>query len=222
MMPFDGGVDSVANGTLLLSGLAALLYRGARHYASPLRRMIVKTLAVALLAVLAFIEGGPLLLVAALVLSAAGDAFLAREGETAFLAGLASFLAAHLAYLALFLQAGGGFEILQVQPWRLVLPVVVLGGAALLLARLMPAVPGRLRVPVTAYVVAILAMMMASSTVANPIVMAGAALFVTSDAILAVETFLLAQASRHRLWTSPALWVLYYLSQAIITLAFLL
>ena len=61
----------------------------------------MKTLAVALLAVLVVVESGPLLLFAALALSAAGDAFLSREDDRAFLAGLASFLAAHLAYIAL-------------------------------------------------------------------------------------------------------------------------
>ena len=49
---------------------------------------------------LAVVENGPLLLFAALALSAVGDAFLSREGDRAFLGGLASFLAAHLAYIA--------------------------------------------------------------------------------------------------------------------------
>lgn len=222
MTPFEGGIDSVSNGTLLLSGLAALLYLLARGHASTLRRATVKTLAVLLLAVLALIEGGPYLLVAALGLSAAGDAFLAHEGEKAFLGGLGSFLAAHIAYLALFAIAGGGIEILQVQPWRLALPAVVLAAAGLFAVRLVPAVPSRLRLPVIAYIGAILMMMVASSTVANPIVSVGATLFVASDAILAAQIFLLAPASRHHLWTAPTLWVLYYLSQAIITLAFLL
>lgn len=221
-MPFDGGVDSVSNGTLLLSALAAVLYLFARGHASASRRAIIKTLAVLLLCVLALIEGGPYLLVAALGLSAIGDAFLAYEGEKAFLGGLGSFLAAHIAYLALFVIAGGGIEILQVQPWRLALPVLVLAAAGILVIRLIPAVPSALRLPVVAYIGAILLMVIASSTVASPIVMVGATLFVASDAILAVQVFLLSPESRHHLWTAPTLWVLYYLSQAIITLAFLL
>ncbi len=73
-----------------------------------LARSAAKTLAVAMLAVLAFMQGGPLLLVAALALSAVGDAFLSRDGEKAFLGGLASFLAAHILYVPLFLRSGGG------------------------------------------------------------------------------------------------------------------
>src|SRR5690606_10948726 len=66
MMPFPGGMDSLANGTLLLSVAAALLYLPVQGRSPSLRRTIVKTAAVALLAVLAWIAGGPLLLVAAL------------------------------------------------------------------------------------------------------------------------------------------------------------
>jgi len=222
MMPFDGGVDSMSNGTLLLSGLAALLYLFALGRLAGWRRTVVKTAAVALLALLAAIEGGPLLLIAALALSALGDAFLAHDGEKPFLGGLASFLVAHIAYVALFVMAGGGIEIIAVQPWRLVLPAIVIAGAGLLLMRLLPAVPGALRVPVAAYVAAILAMMVAAATVPAPIVMIGAALFVASDAILAIQTFLLADGSRHRAWAAPAVWILYYAAQAILALAFIL
>jgi hypothetical protein len=58
MMPFPGGVDSLANGTLLLSVAAALLYLPVQGRPPSLRRTIVKTAAVALLAVLAWIAGG--------------------------------------------------------------------------------------------------------------------------------------------------------------------
>lgn len=222
MMPFEGGVDSMSNGTLILSALAAILYLFARGRPAGWRRTVIKTAAVALLAVLAAIEGGPWLLIAGLALSAAGDAFLAHDGEKAFLGGLASFLAAHVAYVALFVMAGGGIEIVAVQPWRLVLPAIVLAGTGLLLVRLLPAVPAGMRTPVTVYIAAILAIMVAAATVPAPIVMIGAALFVASDAVLAVEKFLLAEGSRHHAWTGPAVWVLYYAAQAIIALAFIL
>ena len=81
MMPFAGGPESLANGTLLLSVAAAALYLPVQGRAPSLRRSLVKTAATALLAVLAFIEGGPWLLVAALALGAAGDFFLSRDGE---------------------------------------------------------------------------------------------------------------------------------------------
>lgn len=222
MTPFAGGIDSLSNGTLLFAAAAAFFYLLVHARPPSWRRTLAKAGSVALLALLAVIEGGPLLLVAALLLSAAGDAFLAQEGEKPFLAGLASFLAAHLAYVALFWTHGGAAEILFAQPWRLALPIVALLATALLLRRLLPAVGAPLRMPVSAYVAAILAMMATAATVPAPIVVLGAALFVASDAILATERFLLAPASPHRAWAGPAVWVLYWLAQAAITLGFLL
>ena len=95
----------------------------------------MKTLAVGLLAVLVVVEDGPLLLVAALALSAVGDAFLSRDGDKAFLGGLASFLAAHLVYIALFLTRAAAPDLRCLpnlarrrspSPWRLV-ALVMLG-----------------------------------------------------------------------------------------------
>ncbi len=222
MMPFAGGLDSLPNGTLLLSVVAALLYLPVQGRAPSLRRSFVKTAATALLAVLAFIEGGPFLLVAALALSAAGDFFLSRDGETAFLAGLASFLAAHVAYVPLFLSVGGGTEILTWQPWRLGLAVLAAVGAALLMRRLLAVVAPQMRVPVAVYAAAILAMMLAAATVPSPVILAGAILFVASDSLLAIGRFLTPPDSPRQRPVGAAVWVLYYLAQAAIALGFLL
>ena len=222
MMPFSGGIDSLSNGTLLLACVAAALYLPMQGDGPSWRRTVAKTAGVALLAVLAVIEPGPWLLIAALALSAAGDAFLAQDGERPFTAGLASFLAAHLAYVALFAMLGQGLGLLAAQPWRLALAAVVSVAGVVLLGRLLPAVGPALRAPVSAYVAAILAMMLAASTVADPLVVAGATLFVVSDAILAIEKFLLPAASPHRRWTGPAVWILYFLAQLSITIGVLL
>src|SRR5690606_24910031 len=108
MMPFPGGIEGTENGILLLSIAAALLYLPVLGRPPSLRRTAVKAGSVALLAALAFEAGGPLLLVAALALSALGDAALAQEKDRFFLAGLVSFLLAHIAYVVLFLRASGG------------------------------------------------------------------------------------------------------------------
>ena len=222
MTPFPGGIEQLSNGTLLFSAAAAFLYLLVQGRPPSFRRTVAKTASVALLAVLAAVEGGPVLLVAALLLSAAGDAFLAHEGERPFLGGLASFLLAHIVYMALFWTAGGGADILAAQPWRLALPALATLAALLLLSRLLPAVGAPLRAPVCVYVLAIVAMMWASATVPAPVVMLGAALFLASDALLATERFLLAPASPHRRWAGPAVWALYWAAQATITLGFLL
>ncbi|MCO5145562.1 MAG: lysoplasmalogenase [Aquamicrobium sp.] len=222
MMPFAGGLDSLPNGTLLLSVVAALLYLPVQGRAPSLRRSVVKTTATALLAVLAFIEGGPFLLVAALALSAAGDFFLSRDGETAFLAGLASFLAAHLAYVPLFLSVGGGTEILTWQPWRLGLAILAAIGAAVLMRRLLAAVAPQMRIPVVLYAAAILAMLLAAAAVPSPVILIGAILFVLSDSLLAIGRFLTPPDSPRQRPIGAAVWVLYYLAQAAIALGFLL
>ncbi len=222
MMPFAGGIDSLSNGTLLLAFAAAVAYLPMQAAAPSWRRTVAKTAGVALLAVLAVLEQGPWLLVVGLALSAAGDAFLAQEGERPFLAGLASFLAGHVAYVGLFLTLGQGLSLLSAEPWRLALDLVVIVAAGLLLRRLLPAVGSDMRVPVTVYVIAILAMMLAASTVSAPLVVAGAALFVASDAILATQKFLLPAGSPGHRRAGPAVWILYFLAQVAITLGVLL
>ena len=217
-MPFEGGVESPANATFIFSCAAALLY-GSMAAAPPrFVASIVKTMAVALLAVLAAMQGGHWLLVLALALSAAGDLFLSRDGEGAFLAGLASFLAAHIAYIALFVMIGGGVESLASSPWRAVLCGSLVLFGIVMYAMLHRRVGPDFRLPVAAYVVAILAMGVAALTTPAPLVIIGALLFVASDTLLATERFLLPAISSHRVWMRYALWALYYAGQLSITM----
>jgi uncharacterized membrane protein YhhN len=59
-------------------------------------------------------------------------------------------------------------------------------------------------------------------TLPVPAVIAGAILFMASDALLAVGRFLLAADSPRQALVRPAVWALYYLAQAAITLGVLL
>jgi uncharacterized membrane protein YhhN len=222
MMPFAGAVTDTANATLVFSVIAALLYAVVLEAQPLLTRTAVKTLAVGLLAVLALARSGPPLLVCALALSALGDAFLSREGERAFLAGLASFLAAHLVYIALFYLSGGSFGILAAEPWRAGVAVAMAVFALFMLAQLLGIVAPDMRLPIFAYVLAILAMGVTALTLGNAFVIFGAVLFMASDAILASEKFLMASLSLRRSWARLAVWVLYYAAQLLITLGFML
>jgi len=222
MMPFPGGIEANANATLLFSFVAAVIYAFALDMPPKLTRTAAKTLAVALLAVLAAMQGSPPLLVAALALSAVGDAFLSRDGEKAFLGGLASFLAAHIVYVALFLKTGGGLELLSAQSWRGAIALAMAAFSIVMLAALWRRVGPQLRVPIAIYVAAILAMGLSALTTGNAWVIAGAVLFIASDGLLAAERFLLAAISPHRVWMRYAVWVLYYAAQLAITLGFLL
>ncbi|WP_149803403.1 lysoplasmalogenase family protein [Mesorhizobium sp. NFR06] len=222
MMPFPGGIEANANATLLFSFVAAAIYAFALDMPPKLTRTAAKTLAVAFLAVLAAMQGGPLLLVVALALSAIGDAFLSRDGEKAFLGGLASFLTAHIVFVALFLKTGGGLELLSAQSWRGAIALAMAAFSIVMLAALWRRVGPQLRIPIAVYVAAILAMGLSALTISYPWVIAGAVLFMASDGLLAAERFLLAAISPHRMWIRYAVWVLYYAAQLAITLGFLL
>lgn len=225
-MPFPGGIDSLANGTLIISVGAACLYLVLRGTEPVWRRTLLKAGSTALLALLALITGGPVLLVAALLLCAVGDALLAQEGEHFFLGGLVAFLLGHVVYITLFLAVaaglGTGLGTLLAEPWRALLVLAALVATGALAMRLLPVIGEELRLPVAAYAVAIFAMLTAAATLPLSMVVAGAALFFVSDAILAAERYLLEEGSLPQLIAGPAVWVLYYLGQMAIVLGFVL
>lgn len=201
--------------------LIAIAFSSALAYAPMARRQpstlrtAVKTVPVALFAVVAWLAGGPVLLVAALALSAVGDAALAQDGDTAFMAGLGAFLLAHVAYAALFFAEGQG--IAAASPLVLAAIVVFAVGMGTLLVRR----AGPLAVPVAVYVVAIAAMGISAATLGG-LVLLGAALFMASDAILGGEKFLMADDSPTRSLAGLLVWVLYIAGQALILAGFIL
>ncbi|HMN21420.1 MAG TPA: lysoplasmalogenase [Ottowia sp.] len=151
-----------------------------------------------------------LLLAAALLTSLAGDVFLMLHGQ--FIPGLASFLLAHLFYIALF---GRGV------PWFGHRPAVLLAlaaGAAMYAVLGWGGLPAALRLPVAAYVLVIALMtgqawarQRALRDAAALQVALGACCFMVSDALLALNRFVMPLP-----WA--ALWVLwtYYAAQALI------
>lgn len=222
MLRFPGGLASDANGTLIFSIIAAIAYLMVVNRSPSRSRTVAKTLATALLAVLVGLQGGPVALIAALALGAIGDALLAQDGDTAFLAGLGSFLGAHLIYLGLFWIDGGGPGLLIDQPWRCVALLAMLALAVFMCTRLMPVIDTAMKAPVVIYVVAIAMMGLAALTLQKPLVLIGAMLFIASDTILAIEKFLLGAVSPHRQWTPYAVWILYYSGQAAIALGYVI
>ncbi|MER9404623.1 lysoplasmalogenase [Mesorhizobium caraganae] len=221
-MPFAGGIDANANATLIFSLVAAVIYAFTLDMRPTLARSAAKTLAVAMLAVLAFMQGGPLLLIAALVLSAVGDAFLSRDGEKTFLGGLASFLAAHILYVPLFLRSGGGLDVLGTETWRGAIALAMAAFVVVMLAALWRRVGPGLRAPIAVYIAAILAMGISALTLDNPWVIIGAVMFMASDGLLATEKFLVPAIAPNRASIRYAVWVFYYAAQLAITLGFLL
>lgn len=220
-LPFPGDVTATANGALLLSLAAAILYGVVRAGQPSWRRTLIKTAAVGLLAVLSFEQGGPPLLTAALALAAAGDAALSRDGDRALLAGLTAFLLGHFAYIDLFVEKSAGVGILAGEPWRAIAAVVLVAFGTFMLFRLLAAAAPGLRLPVAIYVAAIALMGLAALMAPGWGLALGAAFFIASDALVAMERVLLPPGVSFPPWAGLAAWALYYLAQLLIALTLL-
>ena len=221
-MLFPGGIDGTANGTLIVSAGAAIIYALIVNTRPTLARSAVKTLAVAFLAVLTFIENGPLLLFAGLALSALGDACLSRDGDRAFLGGLASFLAAYMLYIGLFFAAGAGTDIILSEIWRAVVAAAMAVVAVVMIGLLWRRVKPTMRLPILVYVVGIVAMGWAELTTDSAFIVGGAVMLIASDGLLATERFLVSAISPYRSSLRVAVWVFYYIGQLLVTLGFIL
>jgi len=172
----------------VLAALSAALCIRA-NYAGPNARWqiyVFKPLATTAILLIAALAPTPVerfyqaALVIGLGLSLLGDVCLMFPGERWFIAGLVSFLLAHLAYSA-------GFFTRWQSEWA-VAWLIVYGAAGGLLGRLILSGAGRLRGPVAVYVLAILTMAWLGAGVSVPAGV-GAALFVVSDGLLAYDRF---------------------------------
>ena len=201
--------------TLILLGLATALAYGQIFLSKPvsLPRTIAKTLPLIGFALATFAADGPLFLAAAFALSAVGDACLSREGDRWFRLGLAAFLAAHLAYVPLFLSVRTELSFVQFGLTFALLAALI----SLVLVRIWPGL-GDLKVPVLAYMAVIAAMGLSASQLPPDyaLAMAGAVLFILSDTVLALELF----AIPGRKWTPPVIWFSYIAAQTLIGMAF--
>lgn len=177
--------------------------------------------------------------VAALVLSLAGDVFLMVPKDL-FVAGLASFLMAHIAYIVAFTVAVvGPYAVVRTrlafyEPGHVLLPgavaaVVVLAVAAVLFVRIRRGIVAsghaELVLPVAVYVLAISAMVVsAAMTIGRPswsvagrtYAIAGALLFFVSDALIGWTRFVKAYR-----WGPVAIMATYHLGQVGLVLGLL-
>jgi uncharacterized membrane protein YhhN len=182
--------------TALLPALA--LATGALHiraeYRGPRAQVyVLKPLTTGLILCIALLATAPVspqyqkLIVLGLAFSLAGDVFLMLPSDR-FLAGLFSFLVAHLLYIAAFSSSHDP----SFAPGALA-PFALSGVAAAFV--LWPYL-GRMRVPATVYVSIILAMgwraaeqWQASGEAWAALALAGAVLFAVSDLVLAIKRF---------------------------------
>ena len=131
----------------------------------------------------------------ALALSGAGDVALLGDSDRAFTAGLASFLASHVAWVAALRGRPGGGR-LRRRP-ALALPYAVAWAG--LNAYLWPRT-GRDRVPVLVYSTALAATALAALDSDDARAAAGGALFMASDTLLALHRFAGVELPAHEGW----------------------
>jgi uncharacterized membrane protein YhhN len=146
----------------------------------------------------------------ALALSWLGDVLLIPKGARgAFLAGLVSFLLAHVAYGVAFLGRGRELNVTAVAF------LVCAAGLAAALRWLHPHVHGVMRGAVLAYVLVISAMVVlaagAASATSDPVILVGAVAFYVSDLAVARERFVV-HSFGNKLWGLP----LYYGAQLVL------
>lgn len=211
------GFDPLRIAIAATSLALALIYLGFLNRPASTARTVLKTLPVALLALLpatylsvvGALTGSLVVLMVALALSALGDFFLAlKDQERFFVPGLGAFLAAHVAYLIAFLPRVSA-------PGAVALVVIALAfaAAATLILRLAPKL-GSLRIPVFAYFTVIMAMVAAALSIreAASILGAGAVIFALSDSLIAVRKF-----KGPIPYNNEAVWITYIAAQFMIS-----
>ncbi|MFB6891116.1 lysoplasmalogenase [Kitasatospora sp. NPDC056327] len=136
----------------------------------------------------------PRLLAPALLLSAGGDVLLQLGDETAFLAGMGSFAAAHVCYVTMFVGQGA----LTDRRRALVVAAAYATAWVTVVGRLWPDL-GDLRIPVAGY-----SLLLASTAVASaglgPRAGLGGALFLLSDTLIATKLAKWRELPGHEFW----------------------
>jgi uncharacterized membrane protein YhhN len=199
---------------LLAIAVAALLW--AELKSSRRGIWLTKPIASTLFVVTALIAGaldssfGQLILLG-LLLSWLGDVFLIPKGRLFFIAGLVSFLFAHLAFSGAFL-----LQPLERVPLMLAAAVMVVF-AIVVLRWLWPHLPSGMRPAVACYLAAISVMVVLAVGAINSVgtlLAFGAVIFAISDIFVARNQFVTSSVA-NRLWGLP----LYYAAQLIFALS---
>ncbi len=193
---------------LLLIILSGLLHITGLYVKSTSLKMVFKPITTALIIYLAFLQGGSsfpfykIMILIGLGLSLAGDIFLMLPRER-FVAGLVSFLLAHIFFIVAFTANGGPFW-----NWIYLAPVLVYFA---LLSNILLKHTEKMTLPVVIYSLVILFFVWQAAgrydlqpTVSATYGFYGAVLFVLSDSLLAYNKFV------RTLKTAPALVMVLY------------
>ena len=207
-------IPVILSSTFLTIAVAALLW--AELKSSQLGVSLTKPIASTLFVITALLAGALTssygwLILLGLLFSWLGDVLLIPKRQLFFMAGLGSFLFAHVAFSCAFLLLP-----LEVLPLMLAAAVTIVF-AILVLRWLWPHLTRNFRPAVVSYLAAIsLMLVLATGTVtyAGPQLVIGAVLFAVSDLFVARERFV-SPSVANRLWGLP----LYYGAQLIFALS---
>jgi uncharacterized membrane protein YhhN len=188
-----GAVTATAFLLLALGAVAAAVdwwavaqgHRGVEYLAKPLTLIALIAAAASLDVGDGAVQGA---FVVALVFSLLGDVLLMLPGDQWFVFGLASFLAAHVAYVVGFWLAGVSLFAFLVGVLIVAVAIVVLG------RRIVNGVADGddqgLVVPVAVYMLVISVMLASAVGTLDALAIVGAGLFYTSDALIAWTRFI--------------------------------
>jgi uncharacterized membrane protein YhhN len=184
----------------------------------PMAASIIKTASIGLLAVASLATPSLWPISLGLACGALGDFALSRPGTRAFLAGMAAFALGHLAYALAFLAQGAQIGFTAPSLTQITLGLTIIALVASTELWLAPRTVD-LRAPVRAY--GLIIGLMALTCLILPAhpgqitLRIGVALFVISDALLALRLFIVADP-RLKTLLSALLWPAYWLGQALI------
>jgi len=168
---------------LVLSAVhLVLLYVGPAWSVTATKALLMPLLALAVLLLVRPLRAPAPLLLAGIALSWGGDVLLSFPGDGWFVAGLSSFLLAHLVYIVLFLRMPRDRS--RPPAWSYVYWAWMIVMLGLLLPH-----AGALSAPIVLYAVAIGTMAMCASLHGRWIAIGGA-FFIASDSVLALGRFL--------------------------------
>jgi uncharacterized membrane protein YhhN len=202
--------------TLLVSLVAVVCYLIADTKEHAKGRILGKMLASTMFLALAILSGASQslfgqVMMAAFLFSWLGDLFLLSREQKWFLAGLVSFLIAHVAFTAAFYQRGIITE-------GLLLPAMVTILASVLISYwLLPKVNKDMKVPVVIYIAAIIVMVICAFGThlhkADSAIPLAACIFMASDILVARDQFVKEGLTNRRIGAP-----LYFIAQMIFAL----
>lgn len=203
---------------LLISVSSALLFWVLRLPALPFG-VLLKWLALAGLIALVWQQRQSwqeMLFVAALCFHSAGDVLLEWDRTNFFLPAVGTFMLGHLLYLAVFWPDVAAFDAMPFAK-KILLGAIVLYGIAMAML-IVPHLPKNLLVAVVLYMGVILAMtiVVTCTSYRNPWLILGAVLYVISDSLIALNTFVRPLGAGAHL-----IWPLYYVGQLLLVTGFL-